>query len=458
MLRSRIYSKVTLIALTLLSLALFFQYELFAQTSGLSGIIEDLEELIAGWENEAAVSLALVVAIGTLGILVGLFQKLKVRWASTATLIAGVLVSALTLFHNSAFNGDHRELRRMACEGHKKLTELKLLVDLYGKADAQDQEVILKDFRRIKDEIYDIEGQKYAWNETSISLIPAAFAQNSQPPEWVSMPPSDRKNFYFVGVGYGDLMAVAKEDANQHAIVQAVDYIAETLYESRQNVEEINIDAVAEFVVESSREEERYFTFDEERGIYVYYLLMSINKRSVTTDLELYAIQEKVDIPEDYARELETREQDPDDYQVRQRAIELDRFEETKFTTPEELFDKFSHGRMLRKEGLFEEAIALLEEVTSEDPEFYLAWYNLALAYDEIRWIEPAEHAYQRAIELEPLGSSRDASVYEAYGYFLFNNDSFAEAIPILEKALMFNPENQKTARYLKIAEAEAGP
>jgi Tfp pilus assembly protein PilF len=53
----------------------------------------------------------------------------------------------------------------------------------------------------------------------------------------------------------------------------------------------------------------------------------------------------------------------------------------------------------------------MLESIVDASPEFYLAWYNLGLAYDDVDDDERADHAYLKAIELESSQQRRDASL-----------------------------------------------
>ena len=84
-------------------------------------------------------------------------------------------------------------------------------------------------------------------------------------------------------------------------------------------------------------------------------------------------------------------------------------------------------------EGSTEVAIQQLQEAVKLDRRNYKGWEQLALAYMKRGAIEQAEDAFERALKLVP----ESASVNLNYSYLLLRMNRAAEAIPVLETALM---------------------
>ena len=95
--------------------------------------------------------------------------------------------------------------------------------------------------------------------------------------------------------------------------------------------------------------------------------------------------------------------------------------------------------------------------MVQQQADFYLGWFNLALAYEERGEVANAKAAYKRAVELESKGQLRDASLYNTYGYFLFKNKQYKEAAASLRTALKIAPDHPKARTTLTAAEAAVG-
>jgi len=107
---------------------------------------------------------------------------------------------------------------------------------------------------------------------------------------------------------------------------------------------------------------------------------------------------------------------------------------------PEQVMKEYKRGKLLRKSKKSELAIQLLEKTVAQQPQFYFAWLNLALAYEDVGNKAKAEAAFLSAIELEKAQKINDATVYNAYGMYLFKLNRYKEA------AQQFNREKQLKA------------
>lgn len=110
---------------------------------------------------------------------------------------------------------------------------------------------------------------------------------------------------------------------------------------------------------------------------------------------------------------------------------------------PADVMTKYKLGRILRKSGRNTTAANILEQVVEKQPQFYLGWFNLALAYDGMEDIENAAKAFDRAIELATEKKLDDARLYNAYGMFLFRQEKYKEAAEQFKKEKQLKATSQ---------------
>ena len=115
-------------------------------------------------------------------------------------------------------------------------------------------------------------------------------------------------------------------------------------------------------------------------------------------------------------------------------------------------FADFEHARKFRKLGKNVEAIEILGRVITACPNFYLAHYNLGLAYEARGGLDMAELQYKKAAELEAKLSTRDPSIHNTYGFLLLRAHKFEEAEKEYRKAVEIDPEHPKARAGLEAA------
>lgn len=110
---------------------------------------------------------------------------------------------------------------------------------------------------------------------------------------------------------------------------------------------------------------------------------------------------------------------------------------------PDDVMTKYKLGRILRKSGRNKAAATILEQVVEKQPQFYLGWFNLALAYEGMDNMEKAKRAFDKAIEISTEKNLEDANLYNAYGMFLFRQEKYKEAAEQFkkEKQLKTSPQ-----------------
>jgi len=115
-------------------------------------------------------------------------------------------------------------------------------------------------------------------------------------------------------------------------------------------------------------------------------------------------------------------------------------------------FKRFEAARKLRKSGKINKAIKILTGIIADCPDFYLAHYNLGLAYESLGDLGSAEPYYARAAQLEAELNTRDPSIHNTYGFFLLRLHNFEEAEKAYLKALELDPKHPKAKVGLEAA------
>lgn len=118
----------------------------------------------------------------------------------------------------------------------------------------------------------------------------------------------------------------------------------------------------------------------------------------------------------------------------------------------EEEYNSYQDARILRKAGKHHVAINILNAIIEEESDFYLAWFDLGLAYRSASMIEESNRSFQRAIELDEAQGLNHPAVYNTYGRFLYWQCKPEEAIYYLETVLEIDPDYGYTEGYIEDA------
>jgi tetratricopeptide (TPR) repeat protein len=456
----------------LIGLCFVANFDGYNQENGKEGferILQEHQTEIKKWENTATIIIILFILVGALGLFTAAFRGSDNKWLKRATIIAGLAIPVITLVNNTAFDYDHRILLLNAKQARQLVHEARLLLIRWPGSNMEERNEL---FGQIQDKLHQIDKITVTIYTTapsestgsditrvdSIGLISTAYAKShegiAQQPSWISQPPSDRINIYFVGVGDSPSLNQAKEYSHHNAIELAVDYfILQFRNMAKKEALRFDIDSLSEYLVKSGEVADTYFHFDPAKGFYRYYTLLKLNKKILETDIELFAIREKTHVPKEFQKAIESTQESYEDYYMQRMSVYDNFLTLARETLSPQQYEKFIEGRLLRKDGRYEEAIELLEQVTQENPNFYFGWYNLALAYDDLEDFARANRAYKKAAELEPRQPIRDSSFYNSYGYFLYRHKRYREAIVELEKALEIDPDHPKAKQTLKAAQ-----
>jgi Flp pilus assembly protein TadD len=249
---------------------------------------------------------------------------------------------------------------------------------------------------------------------------------------------------------------VARKSAEQGAFDDARSFLAARL-ETAGKTPGAQATAAAQYLLEGARIADSYIAYDKGHATYRAYALLALGKKLASTDLQLFAAKNNVPVSAVQAQALQTASRKPDDYLAQRAQVYTAENNKAQATLQPAQYDQYTRARMLRQQGKGEQAIPHLKEVVRQNPDFYLGWYNLALAYDDRDDFANGKAAYEKAIELEKKSALRDASLYNSYGYFLFKNKKFREAASSLKTAVMIAPDHPKAKTTLTAVQAQIG-
>ncbi len=420
--------------------------------------LADKRSEISKWRTKRDIVITLTIIVGIFGIITGILQKYhNLRQARIATMIIGGVISVITIVNNKVFEVDHRTLSRMIGDGRNIIEYVEIEVQRGYPENNEDAryEWINKVQEKFRE--FPILADNTNNENISFNLVSIAYALPSEiEPSWISKPPTDRMNFFFVGVGDSSSIKKAKEYSLSNAVENAINYL-ELQFPVEQNIEPIKFSSLSEYLVKSGKVKDTYFTYDSNKKSFRYYTLWKLDKRDVEIDIDFFALKEKVNVQERVTQSILNPNESPQDYYERRTSVYNRLFNLAKETLPSEDYEKFNEGRLLRRKGLHAEATILFVEILNKNPTFYFGWYNLALAYDSLNDFSQANQAYERASALEPNQPERDASFYNTYGYFLYRHEKYREAMVQFEKALEIDPGHPKARQNLKAARKAIG-
>ena len=90
--------------------------------------LERRQAIVNGWGSEARQQIFFSVAIGMLGLVVGLLQASRKPWAKGLTVGVGFCVSAITLFTNKIYTADYRTLQKSVIEATPIIEDLQAIL------------------------------------------------------------------------------------------------------------------------------------------------------------------------------------------------------------------------------------------------------------------------------------------------------------------------------------------
>lgn len=408
-------------------------------------ILAEPMRLVGEWEDDRLIALGLTLGIAVCGACVAVAQALPSH-PKLASVMLGAMITLLTAIANLYLDFDHRQYRSLASQGRQALSEAKARkaeLAFIDPGDKAGRELVFNDIRKAANRIIEMPDRlKERTALTSAEEQPDGFfvrnahANGAAAPDWIARPPRDETNLYFVGSAQSREYADARKLSSDNAYLEAQNALAQQFEQAGASRE-----TIARFLIESARVVSTYSTIDPNTKTYRAYTLISLSKRVAASDLKAYGV--KTGTPTAY---LDNRVQ-----------VYFKESNKAQRALTDAQYKTFEDARNLRRAGRPAESAATLEPLLRAAPDFYLGWYTLALAYDDAKNFAAAKAAYERAVALERQQNLGDASLYNSYGYLLYRNRQYADAVTNLEKALAIAPDHPKAKTTLAATKAAMG-
>jgi tetratricopeptide (TPR) repeat protein len=408
---------------------------------------------VLAWSFEGAICWWITFSIAAAGLIIAALQAVGKRWSKALVAVLGVVVGIATVYLNQGFDpSDYRAYKRAARKGARLLEGAELKLKEAGAASEQSvrDELLSEARQQLKkfDELYDnfYTPEERTPSTTSL-LLPVAHAAEPQSPSWTATGrPATAEKLFFVGTGVAKTLDAAKADALANARLEAAASLAAELPEGAN----ASRDALADYLAKAVEFEDTSFSSTD--GVFRYYALVSLRRRSLQTDARLYGFAQGLPLSPELESSLTSARGNPAAYVRRRQQSFEQNLLAAKETLPDEIFDRFETGRAERRRGNPTSAARELTEVVKAAPGFYLAWYNLALALDDEGKDDLAMDAYRHALVL-PEASS-DPFLHNSFGYLLYRQKKFADAKAAFEAALRLDPSHALARRNLAAAQA----
>jgi tetratricopeptide (TPR) repeat protein len=427
----------------------------------LKQMVQERKDEIKKLESSAFVLLTLTILVAVFGASTAALHNLKMKGSKAVVVILGFAVTAITIINNTAFDKDHRAYSSVAHRARSKADEI--LIDIirgYRPPDSDDARN--KWFDRVQVKIHELDAILKSEEKIQIASIPFnlvinAYAQTQEikEPSWLTKPPEDKFNLYFVGVGESNSLQKAEEYSLNDAVSSATEYLKSQfdIKEGGKPTSFFETRELAQYLAKSGSVKDTYFRYYPENKLFRFYTLFVMDRKGAVVNIKFFSIRQKTYVPYEFNQAVEKPQVLPEEYFVQRFSAKDNFLNLAKEKIMLSQYENYMEGHNLRISGQSEKAAELLEQVVRESPDYFFGWYDLALAYDGLKDFAKANQFFEKAAELEPTQPVRDGSFYIAYGDFLFRNQKYTEAIIELRKALEIDPNNQKIALTLKAAE-----
>jgi tetratricopeptide (TPR) repeat protein len=453
------------IALILLMLWAVPEYALAQDGSDLNAYHNNLRQKyddklaeIAGLESKSNLLFALSISVILIGLAIAIVRMIEGKYNKIAVGILAALITAVGTVKTAVYPGDHHSLHKCALQAKDKLDNIDLIFAQIPACENNEMKkelldeisFLLKDIKIHEIEMGETKGQAFA-----IELFPSAHAQSfgttENLPDWINHPPKDRSMICFVGQAESRSLKSAKEASRTDAYRKGAEYM-DARYQRSATRQAAGPDeeALVEFFRKAAQVEKTYFYYDEINKVYSYYTLISLDKSFIETDLMSFSFEQSSPLPRDFIAVQSKPDPNFDDYYSQRSNLYNDELEKARKELQPVDYADFIEGRQLRKSGKYEQSLEYLQSTTEKYPGFYMGWYNLALAYQKLDRIEEADLAYRKAISLCDSLAIKDASLYNTYGFFLYQNQKYEDAERELKKALLVEPNHPKATRNLQ--------
>lgn len=416
-------------------------------------ILKECNTQLNEWQRLWAIEVGLAFLVLVLGAVSAAIQNFSFQSVKIITVICGSVITVTTGFVNLVGWEDYRTLDKSINKIQSITRNMNRAMRDYEMFKESDKHVPLDEFGKLYAEFKKTQEpppdkiSKYI--DYGYRIIEAAYADDQ--PMWIHTVPEDPRNLYFVGIADSTNLENAKANAKDDAVQNATTFLSKTL--NTNGDQRLDTNSLALSLTKMAEDIDNYILFSNISGIYRYYSLIGINKSQAEAGVKLFAVQRGISTPANTIYALADAQRVRDDYTAKQLVQAEAMLNKTSTMLSKDEFRSFSQARDLRKEKKnYDKAIALLNEILAKKPEFYMGWYNLALALAASDQEVAARAAYERTIALEPTQPLRDGTVYNAFGHFLLERKSYCEAINQFKKAIELDQNNPRAQNNLNQA------
>jgi len=241
--------------------------EALQQLSTMVTRAHDYEVAVSRWERNSTIIIALLVAVGIMGIAVSILQGFSTASCKLACVVMGGLVGSITLVNTTLFPADHRAFGYSALKARHVLNELKALLPSdpntlsEGILEARIDKglTLIKRMEALEETLY----RAWASPGEPKALLRHAYAGDAE---------SDLKRRLFSGTGEARLLSEARATAFTLAVNSAAEGLAAAwTHEGQERVDPYAVRPFIEKIVDVAKED-----VTEERGLVRYRVVLAM--------------------------------------------------------------------------------------------------------------------------------------------------------------------------------------
>lgn len=403
--------------------------------------------------RSADINLGLALAVGLLGIIVTGLQMSDQPSTKRVVAVVGLTISALTLIANQVYQGvSHQSLYAKCSSGTKILSNLKRTLNQSGHLKSTDPGFpgfvqVVQDALKKCDGLEDDEtrNRENAALELTSSAFAAVADNVKDGPEWLGGRQADDRAVYFVGVAHGRDAMIGREESLVDARTSLRNYLSGQLAETGLP-KSATTDEVASRASAGAGVVDTYAAFDQASGLVSYYTLLALDRRQLRRILLAAGASGSTDLG-DAAGKLELVDGRTNQYETTRQASYACILDKTRVKLSPPVYEEFIRAREMRKRADQSDrdyiaATEALQGITTANPECYLCWYNLALAYQGHKEFDAALSAFKKAGGLEPALGCKDGSFYATYGELLLDTGHYGDALGTLGTAQRYGADH----------------
>lgn len=259
------------------------------------------------WQWRAWASLALVVAVGALGVVLGLLRDKdpKRHLAKRLATYLGGGVAVLTFVHQTAFPVDYRALDRIVAKTKVELQQVRELTSPQYYEFAT-PELRTKWYELVSARMAKLEALEYDTLAPEAHahwrLVAHAWAQPARP-AWIGRPPQDGQSVSFVGEGVSPELGVAEAASLRDSRDRARAHLVAAV-PAASGLTAAQRDSLAAYLLKAAEPANAFVEYDAPTKRYRYYTLLRIPRSALRTNTQAFALWQRIQIPAAVAEAL----------------------------------------------------------------------------------------------------------------------------------------------------------